>query len=390
MTRKEFIKMCGLLGISLPMYSAVSSCDKDDKDELPPASFSGKVLVIGAGPAGLTAAYQLTQRGIDVQVLEASTTYGGRTKRTTDFVDFPIPLGAEWLHVGREVFTEVVNDSSVQVKVQTTPYNPDVDYGLVDGERVGVEDIGFTIDQKFVNSSWLDFFDEYIVPSVRNKIIFNEIVSTIDYTSNEVIVATNNGTYKADKVIVTVPVKMLQKGSIQFVPALPNRKQKAIDDVRVWDGCKAFIEFSEKFYPTFVGFNITPESAGQKLYYDAAYGQNSTRNVLGLFAVGTGTIPYVNLPDTELKDHILAELDAMFDGKASESYVKHIFQNWNTEPFAQGAYIYDNENWRNLIRLGESVDNKLFFAGDGYTDGGDWSSVHAAARSAIRAVAELV
>lgn len=382
--------MCGLLGISLPMYSAVSSCNKDDQNESPPSAFSGKVLIIGAGPAGLTAAYQLTQRGVDVQVLEASNTYGGRVKRTTDFVDFPIPLGAEWLHVGKEVLTEVVNDSSVQVKVQTTPYNPDIDYGLVDGERVSVEDIGFTIDQKFINSSWFDFFDEYLVPSIRNKIMFNEIVSTIDYASDEVIVTTNNGTYKAEKVIVTVPVKMLQKGSIQFVPALPDRKQKAIDDVTVWDGCKAFIEFSEKFYPTFVGFNITPESAGQKLYYDAAYGQNSTRNVLGLFAVGTGTIPYVNLSDTELKDHILAELDAMFDGKASESYVKHIFQNWNAEPFAQGAYIYDNENWRNLIRLGESVDNKLFFAGDGYTDGNDWSSVHAAARSAIRAVAELV
>ncbi|MEM9217781.1 MAG: hypothetical protein AAGD25_26010 [Cyanobacteria bacterium P01_F01_bin.150] len=47
----------------------------------------------------------------------------------------------------------------------------------------------------------------------------------------------------------------------------------AIAKVRVWDGCKAFIEFSKKFYPAAVAFEITPETAGQKLYYDASYGQ---------------------------------------------------------------------------------------------------------------------
>jgi len=390
MDRKEFVKMCGLLGISLPLHSMVSSCNDKDDDPITPASSSDKVLVIGAGPAGLTAAYQLHQRGIEVQVLEASSTYGGRIKRTTDFVDFPIPLGGEWLHVGRGVFNEIVNNSAINVDTQTTPYNPEVDYGLVNGVRVSVEDIGFTIDQKFIGSSWLDFFDDYVVPSIRNKIIFNEVVNTINYTDSEVVVTTANGEYTADKVIVTVPVKLLQQNAINFVPALPNKKVEAINKVTVWDGCKAFIEFSEKFYPTFIGYDIRPESAGQKLYYDAAYEQNSSRHVLGLFAVGTGTLPYVQLSDADLIDYMLTELDAMFDGKATSSYVKHTFQNWNAEPYAQGAYIYDSENWRTVRTLGESVNSKLYFAGDAYTEGEDWSSVHAAARSAIRAVTELV
>ena len=61
-----------------------------------------------------------------------------------------------------------------------------------------------------------------------------------------------------------------------------------------------------------------------------------------------------------------------------------------TEPFANGAYATDQENWRHMRTLGESVDNTLFFAGDAYTDGEDWSSVHAAARSAIRVVKQLI
>src|SRR5262245_35431880 len=36
-----------------------------------------KVAVIGAGPAGLTAAYQLAKAGVDVEVFEASDTVGG-------------------------------------------------------------------------------------------------------------------------------------------------------------------------------------------------------------------------------------------------------------------------------------------------------------------------
>lgn len=385
MTRKEFIKVCGLLGVSLPFQTTLSSCKKD-----PVSTSPEKVLIIGAGAAGLSAAYLLSQRGVTFQILEAASEYGGRMRRTTGFADFPIPLGAEWLHVERGIFNEIVNDSSVEVSVETTPYNPEVDYGLFEGEQVSVEDIGFTIDQKFINATWFDFFEQYIAPSVRNEILFNKVIESIDYSGEGVVVATADEQYTADQVIATVPVKMLQNETIKFTPELPSDKLGAIKNVTVWDGCKAFIEFSEKFYPAFVGFDIQPESAGQKLYYDAAYGQNTSQHILGLFAVGTGTLPYVQLSDMELIDYMLAELDGLFDGKASSAYVKHLFQNWNAEPFANGAYVYDQENWRRVRTLGQSVGNKLFFAGDAYTTGDDWSSVHTAARSAIRAVDEIL
>ncbi|MEL6659984.1 MAG: FAD-dependent oxidoreductase [Bacteroidota bacterium] len=65
-------------------------------------------------------------------------------------------------------------------------------------------------------------------------------------------------------------------------------------------------------------------------------------------------------------------------------------QNWNAEPYANGAYVTAYEDGREVAILGQSVSNKLYFAGDAYTTGYDWSSVHAAARSAKRAVGELV
>ena len=39
-----------------------------------------------------------------------------------------------------------------------------------------------------------------------------------------------------------------------------------------------------------------------------------------------------------------------------------------------------------MAKLGQSGDDKVYFAGGPYTDGEDWVSVHAAARSAGSAI----
>ena len=385
MTRKDFLKICGILGVGIPLQTSLKSCGNSDNSD-----FEGKVIIIGAGAAGLAAGHLLSQRGIEFEILEASTMYGGRMKRDTEFADFPIPLGAEWLHVGTEIFDEIVNDSSINVSVETTGYNLDEDFALIEGEMYSLEDIGFTIDRKFINSTWFDFFEEYIVPSVSQNIRFETVVNQINYSEESIRIATSKGEFTADRVIVTVPLKMLQLDSIEFVPELPENKKEAIAEARVWDGFKAFIEFSEKFYPTIVGINITPENAGQKLFYDASYGQNTSSNILGLFSVGTGAQPYLNLNDEELIANLLNELDELFDGKASASYVKHTSQNWNAEPFIQGAYLIDEESPGVVRELAKSVDDKIYFAGAAYGFSDDWSSVHTSAMSAKRAVDEIL
>ncbi|NET35713.1 MAG: FAD-dependent oxidoreductase [Cyanothece sp. SIO1E1] len=90
MKRSEFLKVCSVLGIGVPFLSSCSS----NKVEaiLKPGE---KVVIVGAGAAGMSAAYLLKRRGVDITVLEASNTYGGRIESDKDFADFTIPLGAE-------------------------------------------------------------------------------------------------------------------------------------------------------------------------------------------------------------------------------------------------------------------------------------------------------
>ena len=75
MTRNEFVKMCSLLGLSLPYQSILASCASDNT--VYSTDFEGNVLIIGAGAAGMTAGYLLNHQGIDFQILGASSLLGG-------------------------------------------------------------------------------------------------------------------------------------------------------------------------------------------------------------------------------------------------------------------------------------------------------------------------
>ncbi len=365
MTREEFIKMCGILGVGLPLKFSLMSCSSDDKINEP---FKGKVVIIGAGAGGLSAGYLLNQQGVDFEILEASPVYGGRMKINTSFTDFPIPLGAEWLETSTSIFEEIVNDANTPINIETVKDAP---------------------DRKFVNSSWYNFFEQYIVTSIANKIAYNTIVNAIDYSGDKIVITTQNGQHTADKVIVAVPLKILQDGDIKFTPTLPQDKLNAINDAPIWDGFKAFFEFSSNFYGDGFEFNITPASDGQKLYYDASLGQNTSKHILGLFVVGKPVLDYSSLSKDDLKNFILNELDNIYSNQATPNYVNHISQNWNNEPFIKSGYLSDEADWRTVRELGKPVANKIHFAGGAYTDGNDWVSVHTAAQSAKKAVEEL-
>ena len=73
-------------------------------------------------------------------------------------------------------------------------------------------------------------------------------------------------------------------------------------------------------------------------------------------------------------------------GRLAKQYIKHITQNWSKEPFAKGAYASDFTAPKTIAKLQEPIDNRLYFAGDAYTDGTDWGNVHNAISSARQCV----
>ncbi len=386
MNRKGFLQLFSILGIGVTSGGVLFACNNNSISN---SDFSGKVFIIGAGAAGLTAGYLLNRQGIDFEIIEASSTFGGRMKTDTTFADFPIPLGAEWIHTRASVLQDILDDESITVSIETAGYNRENRVLFWENGEASFQESDDS-DLKFVNATWFTFYEEYIVPSISERITYNTVVKSIDYSDSKIQIQTNNGSFSADKVIVTVPLKILQNRTIAFNPSLPSDKLAAIDSLTVWEGFKAFFEFSSDFYETFTAFDITPKTDGQKLYYDAAFGQNTQKHILGIFSVGKPALEFGSMNDDQFLEFVLAELDEIYDNQATPNYIKHMTQFWDNEPFIRGGYISDHSNWRTVRSLRSPLDNKIYFAGGPFTDGEDWVAVHAAAQSAKEAVIEVL
>lgn len=382
--------MAGVLGLGTVLAACGDSDDADSGIGDPKIDDDFSVLIVGAGAAGMAAGHLLAQRGVDFRILEAGPTYGGRIKHNTDWTEFPISLGAEWIHVAPQILTDIVNDESVEITTELAAYDPNDLGGFYDGQLLTTP-LGDAPDLKFVTSSWLDFFETYVLPSVESRMQFDTQIVEIDHTASRVVLQDASGnSHEADAVIVTAPLKILQRGDITFEPSLPDAHLDAIAEAKVWSGLKAFVEFDEKFYPAYLGFRDSETAEGQRIYYDAAYGQTADVNVLGLFAVGAQAEAYQAYDEDELIQVILTELDEIYDSAATRTYRRHLVQNWNAEPFHGGAYLEDDAPSWISRDLAQSVGDRLYFAGSAYTQDDDWSSVHMAARSARDAVDELL
>ncbi len=97
---------------------------------------ASRVIVIGAGSAGLTAANHLHRSGVDVRVLEAGSNWGGRMRRLKGFASFPLDLGAEWIHDDPEILGQIIGR------------------GATDGRNRGIR-IGLIIGFLTVNAAYI-------------------------------------------------------------------------------------------------------------------------------------------------------------------------------------------------------------------------------------------
>ncbi|MEM8508676.1 MAG: FAD-dependent oxidoreductase [Bacteroidota bacterium] len=380
MNRKAFLRTCGILGLSIP-FNGFSTLNT-----FKVASRPNRVIIVGAGAAGLSAGYLLKQKGIDFTIIEADTQFGGRMKINTSFTDFPIPLGAEWISSENLDFSPLAENEKVLERIKTANYLPNDAYWVWDNHKLLRSTLETYNDKKFINSSWFSFFKTFLVPSIESNIAFDTKITSIEYTNTEVVLKAKQHVFVADQVILTTPLSILKSKAIRFVPTLPKSKLNVLNKITYWDGFKAFFEFEQKFYPAFVDYTIQPKTDGQVSLYDAAWGQESKKHILGLFAVGAPAKKYGDLTDEVFISQFLKELDKIFEGKASKYFIKHITQNWSKEPFAKGAYPSDFNTPRALATLREPIRNKLYFAGDAYTDGTDWGHVHNAIYSARQCV----
>lgn len=112
-TRRDFLKTLSLALAAVPLRSVFSF------PQAGTAKFFSrqktvrpkKVIVIGAGLAGLTTAYELTQAGHDVTILEARNRAGGRVFTVREFADgLYAECGGEWVEHNHEYLLRYIDE----------------------------------------------------------------------------------------------------------------------------------------------------------------------------------------------------------------------------------------------------------------------------------------
>jgi len=333
--------------------------------------YSGKVIIIGAGASGLAAAKVLEKNNVDYKVLEASNRYGGRLKKDTILADFPIDIGAEWLHSAPITLNKLKGKYGDEIDEELIPYHLDCT-AIWNGTEYKVNSswqndfrYNFLPESKFKNTTWYDFVNENIAKTVLQNIHYNSPVVSIDYSNNKVSVITTDGTtYEADRILVTVPIGVLKSEKISFIPEIKQERKDAIDEITFHPGFKVVMKFSDKFYPDAIECEV---DNGEKGYYDIAFGKETQDNILGFLCTGDETQKYYDLNSNEqIIDSLISELDQIFDGKASANYSgEYILENWGQYEFALGTWTQAfQEKKSNLKILNQSLDQKVYFAGE--------------------------
>ena len=271
-----------------------------------------KIIVIGAGIAGLAAAKKLKENGFTVLVLESQEKIGGRL-RTDRSIGIAFDEGASWIHGPKGgnpitalatqagASTYLTDDESLRIYDQSgKEYNTDLldtEYDLFEAALTAVRKAGSENQSfeaifnslypekgkerlwKYMLSAYLEFDTGGDISNLSSKYFYddeefsgadviitngydkvaeflgkgldiklNTRVTEINYGAEKPFVKAGGITYEADYILVTVPLGVLKNKSIAFSPALPSDKTKAIENTQMGNVNKFLLVWKSSFW----------------------------------------------------------------------------------------------------------------------------------------------
>jgi monoamine oxidase len=128
--RREFLQTLGLAGAG-----AMTSCAGMGGGVPATSTTQGTVAIVGGGVAGLTAAYRLRQRGINVHLYEAAARFGGRmwTKQNFNEEGMFCELGGELVDTNHTSLIALAKELGIGIQPLKKGTPKGSDYYFIDG-----------------------------------------------------------------------------------------------------------------------------------------------------------------------------------------------------------------------------------------------------------------
>jgi len=217
----------------------------------------------------------------------------------------------------------------------------------------------------------------------------NQEVKSIDWSEDEIVVKTQNKTYLADRVLVTVPLGVLKAGKIQFSPALPQEKTKAIQALGMGILNKLYLRFPRAFWPEQSDW-IEKIPQGQAAWTEwLSLKRTFQLPILLGFSSGEKAKSMEKWSDQEIVSSAMQTLQTIF-GKNIPKPSDYQITRWGEDPFSYGSYSFNALGALPPMRenLAKNIEEILFFAGEA-TERYHFSTVHGAYLSGLRAAQEI-
>jgi monoamine oxidase len=426
-----------------------------------PAQVGRKVMVIGAGIAGLAAARSLKDAGWHVTVIEARDRIGGRIWTSRLWPDQPMDLGASWIHGTDGNPVTALADSIGAARVQTAydraiAYGPDgavLDLGpemakaetVVTAARTAAEahpqDISLA-DAVTASAAWQDgtatdrslirhyvnatfeqeygfdwaeasawhFDDDTVfpgpdvlfpngydqIPKVLAQgltIRLGQPVTQLAPDGAGVTATLADGTaLTADHAVVTLPLGVLQSGSLRFAEPLSPARTEAITSLRMGLLNKCCLRFDKVAWPGDLDWIewLGPRDGVWSQWVSLA--RSTGAPVLMAFHAGSQAREVETLDDDATMAGARDALTSIFGSRFPAPIAAQVTR-WSQDPYAQGSYSFLPTGTTPVTRralAGFDWDNRLAFAGEAAhpdypaTVHGGYLSGRSAARQLIR------
>ncbi|MDN5215178.1 FAD-dependent oxidoreductase [Fulvivirgaceae bacterium BMA12] len=204
--------------------------------------FSCKYVIVGAGLSGLTLAYMLNKLGeTDFVILESRDRIGGRIL-TSDAIDF----GATWFHSHHQHVVRLLHELGVEKFNQYDKGRSVLVYNTMAPAHYFENHTGTPAAYRIVNGS-ISLIEALARP-FRNNIKTKARVISVSEQENKIYVTTETGTFRARKVIITIPPRIVSR--IAFSPQLPAAVTEAMKQTHTWmsNAMKIGMTFKQPFW----------------------------------------------------------------------------------------------------------------------------------------------
>ncbi|KAG8199724.1 hypothetical protein JTE90_000820 [Oedothorax gibbosus] len=222
----------------------------------------------------------------------------------------------------------------------------------------------------------------------------NHEVLSINYSGAEVVVKTSRGKASFSKVLITVPLPVLQKEKISFEPPLPEGKRRALKNLETFYCELLILEFPKRFWnkgakKSFQKFGVISAGKNFEVFFDVTGNKEESIPTLMAYIRQKSLDLFKDKADKDIVDECMLVLKNAF-GKSTPLPTKWFLTHWKDHPFGGnfGSHVKTGTDGSAYDDLAASVDDRLYFAGEA-TFRGIPSTVSGAYLSGLREATKI-